>query len=287
MQTTHDRATVAMHAGVTSHINTAIGHSSVTQSIEQAIHDTTSSAPAQSPVGSMLPGSIADVVAAATQVFDRIGASGDPGSSQAPGLGFDLHAPTGADMLSQALGSLSLSVSPAASGSTSSGSSGQPAGMTVLPGYDDGAFWAGDEVTSAGTAPVPIRVNNDGEVVSKGSGNASSDFPSFAGFGSLLGTGGLSGPTRDAMQQALHEDDVNSGRTSDDGSKGSNNAGGTSTAGNGSAGGRGLRHGRQHGGRKFDERQRRWFQPAERRQPAGRHEHRQWLRRQPVGRKSR
>ena len=124
----------------------------------------------------MLPGSVADVLAAAQQVLDQVGASGNPGAGQAPGLGLDLHAPSGADFLSQVLGSLGVSASQPASGSVTQGPPG-----SGMPGPGDAAFWVGDQVQSAGTAPVPVRTNSDGEVVNTGNGEREFRFPELCG----------------------------------------------------------------------------------------------------------
>ncbi len=94
-----------------------------------------------------------------------------------------------------------------------------------------GHTWLGsmlsDEVSNAGTAPVPVGYNDEGVHAAKsGTGSSNADLNRI---GNQLGTGGFNGPTRDAMQQALKEDDSNSGRTSSGGGGSNTNSGSNST----------------------------------------------------------
>lgn len=68
------------------------------------------------------------------------------------------------------------------------------------------------DITSAGTAPVPVGYNDEGVHTAKTSSSSNTELNRI---GNLLGTGGPSGPARCAMQQALKEQDsTNTGHSS-------------------------------------------------------------------------
>jgi hypothetical protein len=262
MSTTDHKHTVAAQAAPTITSN----HPSIDQAVHQTSNDTTKPAepswfsstvqdpihnPALAAIGAMVGryletgssdpakgGGQADplsgLAAAETTLKAKLGAfdpENNPDPTHRPGINAGPGMPSSADL--QNLLASDLGVAPGSLGATSnqSGQSSSSAGGSSSHN-DSRHSWLGsmlsDTVSNAGTAPVPVVTNDEGvHAVNSGNGTSNNDIKRI---GDLIGTGGLSGPTRDGIQQALKEDDSNSGRTSSSGNASSANSSNTSSS---------------------------------------------------------